>query len=164
MSLILSVFEATATNILQTKKREWTFSREVFETNTVYFDTYTHHYQIVPFFQLEVLVEDGAGETARQTLILPVNRNLNVPEFLTPRIYNISIEETRQLALPIVTVSGRDLDQVRKCALFKHLCRLSMSVGKKRQGKGDVAKKWWHKLLTTLMVFKPFSNLSLSES
>ena len=62
--------------------------------------------------QLDVLVTDGGGKTDRQTLVLPVNRNLNKPVMTAPGVYNIRILETNALATSILTVSGSDQDQV----------------------------------------------------
>ena len=63
-------------------------------------------------FQLEIEVIDGAGATARQTLILPVNRNLQPPVLDLNRVYNVTIPENQQLASTIITVFGSDTDQV----------------------------------------------------
>ena len=68
---------------------------------------------LAPWFpQLDVLVTDGGGKTDRQSITVNVNRNLFTPVVTAPREYNISIDETYELARTIVTVAGSDADQV----------------------------------------------------
>ena len=55
---------------------------------------------------------DGGGKTDRQSITVNVNRNLFTPVVTAPREYNISIDETYELARTIVTVAGSDADQV----------------------------------------------------
>ncbi|XP_070182126.1 cadherin EGF LAG seven-pass G-type receptor 2-like [Littorina saxatilis] len=61
-------------------------------------------------YRLEVVVEDGAGESARQTLLLPFRRNVYPPTFLGPSSVTITVNETQQLDVPILTVSVTDRD------------------------------------------------------
>ncbi|XP_070194144.1 cadherin EGF LAG seven-pass G-type receptor 2-like [Littorina saxatilis] len=61
-------------------------------------------------YRLEVVVEDGAGESARQTLLLPFRRNVYPPTFLGPSSVTITVNETQQLDVPILTVSVTDQD------------------------------------------------------
>lgn len=57
-------------------------------------------------------MEDGGGLTARQTVIIPVDRNLNVPRFTGQLNFVVNISETSQLLDTIVNVTGTDGDQV----------------------------------------------------
>ena len=67
----------------------------------------------LPFLQLDVLVTDGGGLTDRQTVTVPVNRNLNTPVLTFPRDYTISILDTQAPTVPFLSVLGTDGDQVQ---------------------------------------------------
>ncbi|XP_046579033.1 protocadherin Fat 4-like [Haliotis rubra] len=62
-------------------------------------------------YKLRVLARDGGfpSLTATTTVLINVERNLNVPRFLTQN-YSVSIYETHDLGLPILQLSAIDLD------------------------------------------------------
>lgn len=78
----------------------------VIKTNT---NTKCHNEYL--FLQLRVLARDGGfpSLTATTTVLINVERNLNVPRFLTQN-YSVSIYETQDLGVPIQQLSAIDLD------------------------------------------------------